>query len=605
MLKTNAFWNSLMFDRIIDVQLVQEDEFEVLELAPAAERDEWVYKNMYDTKQVRQMAKQGDMAKKEAKLLLRAAKQVKLWNQLSYSGRVITVETPEDGPKPNISISVSMLPGYACHQLRLTIRNFTLGRGIDIRKFTQMKITAGYRDGNKQIFTCPIFSAYQSKPNPGGEFVFYGLTVGQYGATLYNPCSYMIKFNQSKMKLKEFCEAIISQLKPAISLQYFLPEDTQLAEIAIQQATYTADSGFAVTTWLATTLHAWGAQQEPPLNLLCMVEDDKFVVAQITPWNVATIPNEKQCYVIDSVKSASFTGPVLTLEAPWNPAIEPNSVFKMPMRYYTGDLLPNASDILQDKNELWRVITMDVSFSTVGKDNNMKIMALPAKDTQEVQDDSEAQEALQTAEDRVNQIRKQREKQTKVVEYIVVGTEEPPAEEDVLPSDITQIILPSTGGYTDYVIQKGDSLSTIYQRFFGSKRWFVERSKQKPESEATDPDTGEKVVQMHTFNNGDGGVPLYYFFPITILLTYQQYKTNATGTPRWGINDSNIRRPDDIKEGEVLRIPSDLESLAKQMIGDAKYANAFKVVADFYKDYRPQWAKNFEDIYYYITLGEK
>ena len=107
----------------------------------------------------------------------------------SSEGYDIVIEGNEfGGIKPDISFSASLLPGELFHEVTLTIKNYKLP--YDIRKYTKMEITAGYRrevyDDSKEdeiltrVFPIEIFYSYCMTPAPDSITVFKGIIVSSF-----------------------------------------------------------------------------------------------------------------------------------------------------------------------------------------------------------------------------------------------------------------------------------------------------------------------------------------------------------------------------------------------------------------------------------------
>ncbi len=299
---------------------------------------------------------------------------------------VISFSTPDHGVKPNISLDVNLIPGQNCYAAVLRITNFNLNP-IEIRTWNRMRITAGYLNGNKIILDCPIFTSYIETPNPDGVTVFEGVTIGAVENVMVDKYT-IIEFIQESMSLPELIKSIsrgiAGNLKLNVALGQYEKADKYTINIT-KQKVY-AQNGAAVLNWLQNTLSDY-------IRNASNQQDDVFVQLHDGILDVILLSGETLIKDIDSaidldmITSASFSGPSLNIIAPWNPQLIPGKLFYMPPYYFNGHELPNSmpTDTFHTLKNLYRVITMSISFSTSENINKMTVLALPAYNAEEKQ----------------------------------------------------------------------------------------------------------------------------------------------------------------------------------------------------------------------------
>lgn len=298
---------------------------------------------------------------------------------IQLPAQVLTLKCTDHGMKPDMSLSINLLPGQNCYGATLKVKNFNLD-AIDIRNWDKMIITAGYRTGTKVVYNCPIFSSYMESPNPDGITVFEGLTVGVAEDVLTDRYI-VIDFVQEEITLERLIRDVAKGISTNIKVHIALGNDyTQRKLIITKQKVY-AQNGMAVLNWLQEFVSSAVYEASKGLTtVLTQLVDGKLSVIAINGKNK---PPEIYDNIVnlDMVTGATFTGTALTVVAPWNPSLRPGDLFFMPPQFINGVKLPNninLSDYRNDEN-LYRAITMSVEFATTDSTNKMSILAVPAQ----------------------------------------------------------------------------------------------------------------------------------------------------------------------------------------------------------------------------------
>lgn len=294
----------------------------------------------------------------------------------------LTIECPDSGMKPDMTFSVSLLPNQNCYKAVLRIRNLNI-RNADIRLWDSMEITAGYRTGPKAKFICPIFASYIESPNPDGITVFEGITVGRVESML-NDRAIEINFVQESITLDDLIRGAADCIMEGMAVDSAIPADLSSKVITVSKQKVYAENGLAVLNWLQVTVaKAVEELSHGQCSVLVQLDNqDKpsLSIIVLNGENVVPVSTEN---IIDlrMVSGATFNGTALTVEAPWNPGLHPGELFYMSPQFIQGSHLPNVLDEVSYKNvdNLYRTLTMSISFGTTDNTNKMTILAVPAQ----------------------------------------------------------------------------------------------------------------------------------------------------------------------------------------------------------------------------------
>lgn len=303
------------------------------------------------------------------------------------SNKTIRIKCPSSGMKPDITLSITEIPGNVCFQAVVQIRNLILG---DVRNYKTMSIEAGYYGAqgsqtNKIIFNMDIFSGYNESPNPDGITTFNGLVVGQItGFLIDRPVHIQITEDSTYKELVEkvVAGASLGNMTPVnymfLDMKYELSRKSN-GEVIPEYVD--CGNGYAAIMWLQNKLFNLGKQLLGyPIFLIVW---DKLAYVIPLDYNAADKDMFGKFPItnLDAITKASFAGPALSVIAPWVPQVLPGSLIRMKPNYYTGERLPNiipVEDITNLQN-LYYVIKNDIKFSTVGNTNQMQISAIPVQ----------------------------------------------------------------------------------------------------------------------------------------------------------------------------------------------------------------------------------
>ena len=298
---------------------------------------------------------------------------------IEIPSQVLEIKCTDSGLKPDMTLSINLLPGQNCYGATLKIRNFNLD-AIDIRAWDKMVITAGYRTGKKVVYNCPIFSSYIESPNPDGVTVFEGLTVGVAEDVLTDRYL-IIDFRQERMIMEDFIRDVAAGISEDIDVEIALDDEYAKAVLSITKQKVYAQNGMAVLNWLQEFIsQAIYNMSGGQTTVMTQLVDGKLIVIAINGKN-KTPKIYENVVNLDMVTGATFVGTALTVVAPWNPALKPGDLFFMPPSFINGAKLPNSINVpdYRNKDNLYRAITISVEFASTDSTNKMTVLAVPAQ----------------------------------------------------------------------------------------------------------------------------------------------------------------------------------------------------------------------------------
>ena len=530
---------------------------------------------------------------------------------------VLYLNSTSEGLKPDMSLTISLLPGQNCYNAVLKVRNLNLA-DTDIRSWTRMVITAGYRTGSKATYICPIFASYIEEPNPDGITVFEGLTVGKAEGVVSN-CFTEITFAQEKMKLIDLTKAVAQGISPSIKVECAIDDDIMNTEINISKQTVYAQNGMAILSWLQTTISKFIQNistkngDTEPMSAFIQLDGD---ILQIIALNG---PNKKPQKIhsiisLDMVSGATFNGTALTVTAPWNPSLKPGGLFYMPPEFINGSKLPNvlAADDYRNDDNLYRALTISIAFASVENANRMEILAVPAQWAGEL---PESMSTSMRADLLAQSLGKSIEKR------ITVGNTDGqelsainnigPQEDDTKNQmfDTNRDLIAIWGAWETLTIDstKGNCLSKILEYYFlvspgGPKLQAYKKGDHNEASFYKDKKYFEnksyKDAIEHFQSTGCSANVLWW--PLTVVGTYwrKQSDEKAKVSNNWSKID--ISNPNQIQEGRALYIPIWAGTWDSQLTKLTMIRDIWKWAYIEYRELYPELCNVWRAMYYYL-----
>lgn len=496
----------------------------------------------------------------------------------------IIIPCPEQGLKPSITFSVNEIPGQHCYGMEVRIANMNLD--IPVRQFNKLILTAGYNsETSRQKFECDIFSSYIEKPNPDGVTVFRCITCGKTDAFISNhPIT--VRYLGGSCTLHSMIKAVGDMLD-LHTHDYLLKEYQELTILAPKNETY-ADNAQALLDWMRSIIierikyhegHKQGANgvtnTTDPMPVVELTSDGLYVYCTNransdvdqdgnTTMNAGyTIPD------MDAVKGASFNGVALTMQSVWNPLIRPGRVFRMRPNIINGANLPNLMSESTYGNTpeagyLYRALTVNISFSTVGSENDMTVLAVPVQYLKAY--DTDKATNLTMSEFNYATVAETKYEHKMVLELgeqkddgiqSAASEEERRVQEQkdnankMFNLNVYQLLGSSRG--REVQIVEGDTLSDL------AEKWYAVYPDLPPSGPpnylSTKIDCNPNKLSDNT--QYVGPILSNSLWPIIAVATYQKYltaKSQNTSNNKWE-SFSNLMKPNDITVGKYLFIP--------------------------------------------------
>lgn len=562
--------SQVLFDRVISVSLIREDRTRVV---------------------------------KESRVGLSA---------LDTPEEVITIPFTSSGYKPAIHVSLEMLPQSIALQMTVTLTNASIVKNADIRTFKEMVIIMGYTGGQDdeaayitEQFSGPIMASYIEKPSPDNTIVFEGIATGRTGVSTLNAAPYKMVFHGITMSIKEAFIRIAQKLNLNYDISHADPDYIQ-KEIEFTEGTYVADNGWAVLNWFQSILYNYSKQNRDPdyhgalsgdtgkLEVHIMYSEDKLYL--LTSMMKLTPELKTDAIDLSMIKSASFAGPALTVKALYNPRLHPGDLFKMDPIYYRGGVsgqsgLLNIMDdsVFNPDDGYYRALTVDVSFSSVGPENEMTILALPQS---QYSGDQEPNAVKAKVNEIISLEKKKLQQQGSPEEVLIeLGNEKAPDPVDVPAKDMWSVNYNPTTTI-DVTVGQGKYEGINYLSVLASIAWDSANSDRfyLSDEELTAPFNRYKP----------DGVPIYYFFPLIQVATYKAMKKPG-GEKVYYID---IKNPDLIKQDKRVVIPSPMNAtIARSFIRNSAIIQIMEETRQYYYNLGNEWYRVFDDIIYYLKNG--
>ena len=271
----------------------------------------------------------------------------------------VSFKTPKKGIKPNISLAMKLLPTGNASDVTLKIMN--MYSSVNIAKYKNVFIRAGYTEGLYAEFNGEIKDCYVERPNPEGITIFrcvLGNITDMYATK--EPVSVMLKAGTTvKKALQDICSAY--------KLELVMSFPTSWEGVKFTDTDFIMTHRNALEMWsdLKTTLRVISDVLSLPL-LYSSVSGNKLYILTMLEGST-----REKSVVLDKVTNAYVSGGQIIVNAPWLPTLQPSGLFKMDTRYLRGRIgnLQVGGD-----RKLFRAYSMNVGFSTVSE-NYMEVSA--------------------------------------------------------------------------------------------------------------------------------------------------------------------------------------------------------------------------------------
>jgi len=303
------------------------------------------------------------------------------------------------GLKPDITFSASLLPGEMFHEVTLTLKNYKMP--FDIRQYTRMEITAGYRKQNNdgvqfdevliRRFPIEIFYSYNLTPAPDSVTVFKGVIVSSFTDNSIEDYfsmnnDYELVFYRD-VTVDEYIQLVIQLINTKgynIAVKDNIPDEAKNLVMNtgpdgndMYGKTFKFSSVPDIIRSIVSMLEAAYDNLGKKGSFNVHISDGILVIF-CTDGYYST---DEAIVNLNCISSATLNAGIMNVTAPWYPPLIPGAIIKVSREYIDGSDLPNVIDVdeLMGVDNLYRVLTMDVEFSSIGTANTMKITSIPLK----------------------------------------------------------------------------------------------------------------------------------------------------------------------------------------------------------------------------------
>ena len=315
---------------------------------------------------------------------------VKLTSEYPYDGMEyaksdFSIVTPDNGIKPNITVSGQWIPENYVNTITITIYN--MNANIDTMAYNWAEVELGYKNSGANVkFIGQITNCYMAKPNPNGELV---LTVACADVSdLYATGAFEVEFASDFVGLAGLITACIMAITekyprleaylPIASVSASIPAAWASQEFLVGKATRHFRSPLACLAWINSLIASYtngtgydigsgmaegnNVPDLPPLR----VGFDRLGMLVITGTYSDVCPAALK--TISAIGSAVYTSTKsATVTAPFNPDIMPGDVVYIDTKYFKTRINIEGSvrEDYQSMGNLWWVVTVQFTFSTL------------------------------------------------------------------------------------------------------------------------------------------------------------------------------------------------------------------------------------------------
>lgn len=275
------------------------------------------------------------------------------------NSRKVTFKCPTWGIKPNIALSMDLLP--TGNTSNVTIKVMNMYSEINIAKYKYVKVKAGYKDSLYLPFYAEIKNCYVERPNPEGITIF-NCVFGTVSSMFDSKDPVEITFTKN-MTVPDMFKTVAESF--SLKLQASIPEEWKSIIFTTQEHTITYRTALEMWSDIKTKIRII-SEVRGLAPIYTSVTGDTFYVVSMLAGS-----NKEKSVVLDKVSTAYLEGGNVIVKAPWLPTLQPSGLFKMDTRFFRGRM--GTLQVGGDK-KLFRVYSMKVGFSTYSE-NYMEVNA--------------------------------------------------------------------------------------------------------------------------------------------------------------------------------------------------------------------------------------
>jgi len=275
------------------------------------------------------------------------------------ANKKVTFKCPTWGIKPNIALSMDLLP--TGNTSNVTIKVMNMYSEINIAKYKYVKVRAGYKDSLYTTFYAEIMNCYVERPNPEGITIFncvFGTVSSMFDKS--EPVEVAFTAGQT---VPEMFTAVTNAF--GLLLQASVPEEWKSVIF----------TGTAHTMTYRNALEMW-SDIKTKLRILSEAYNIAPVYTSVTGntfyvMSMLAGSDKEKSIVLDKISTAYLEGGNVVVKAPWLPTLQPSGLFKMDTRFFRGRM--GSLQVGGDK-KLFRAYSIKVGFSTYSE-NYMEVNA--------------------------------------------------------------------------------------------------------------------------------------------------------------------------------------------------------------------------------------
>lgn len=275
------------------------------------------------------------------------------------NSRKVSFKCPTWGVKPNIALSMDLLP--TGNTSNVTIKVMNMYSEINIAKYKYVRVRAGYKDSLYSEFSAEIKNCYVERPNPEGITIF-NCVYGTVSLMIDNKEPVEVVFTEN-MTVPSMFKAVSDAFK--LKLQAYIPEEWKSVVFTSKSHTLTYRTALEMWSDIKTKVRII-SEVRGLAPIYTSVTGDTFYVVSMLAGS-----EKEKTVVLDKVSTAYVTGGAIVVKAPWLPTLVPSGIFKMDTRFFRGRM--GTLEVGGDK-KLFRVYSMKVGFSTYSE-NYMEVNA--------------------------------------------------------------------------------------------------------------------------------------------------------------------------------------------------------------------------------------
>jgi hypothetical protein len=467
-------------------------------------------------------------------------------------------EDTRTGLKTSAHIEFSLKPELLVHEVTVSIDNFV--PDIDISEFAMLRIKAGYNKPTPvyKEMDCPIFSSAVEEPNPNGRTVFHCLAAGWMDAQFLSDQPVTITFNTDKPSIKQIIDGFAEALP--FPIRNMVDETVLERTVIIRSGSkYYANNQLQALSWLQTFLDNLNTQGivDVKNKLIMQTTNTACFIYQLGIMSPKDIQDIVELYQVNIV---NFQPGLINVTAPWNVNVTPGSVVALSPHFYKGRIGGNPAITKQtlDTSNIYRVIMMEVKFSSVANENRMDLL-LTRLDNKSDLGQTSTDENMSAFTIEVTKSIKQKE--VKAPMPIVIGSphevakviETPIVEvrkmSEKLPDDFTKDAV-------GYLIKKNDALELIARNHWCT---FDLDTREETNGFIIPPKMPTAVSSLKPGSS----ISRRHFWPLILLATVK-IKDSGVKNPDGGDFNDFSKDPDNIRQGKwvyVPKLPDDLDTL--------------------------------------------